>query len=62
MGTYGLLDDDVVGSHSLGRGGLLHGHGSGVPSGLLLGFVGRLEPAEHDEMIRMCEEKVEGGV
>lgn len=51
MRPYGLLRDDLVGSHLLGVGGLAHGHGGRVPGTLLGGLrlVGRLEPAEHCE-------------
>ena len=51
--TYGLAGDDLLGDGSIGRRGLLHGQGVGVPgildgSGLL---VGRLEPAEHVDVV-----------
>lgn len=47
--TYGLASNDLLGDGSFRGGRLLHGHGVGVPGGLLGGrlLVGRLEPVEH---------------
>lgn len=48
-GTHGLTGDDLLGYGSFRGGRLLHGHGVGVPGGLLGSrlLVGRLEPVEH---------------
>lgn len=47
--SYRLLRNDALSGRSLGARRLLHGHGVGVPGGLLSrgGFLlGRLEPVE----------------